>query len=215
MDFIAAVIIAIGAYVTWRGIAKPRQVTLIGIGIFVILVGVGTASGTSVLSSAISGSEIPTTPVKPHKVSHPLPKGVSTHAEVIEAGMEQSMMSYESTIASGFDRDMDDEDAIQVMENPKTKRYVFNYTFKGKVIPVYAIYARIKGEKFKVYLIPVKHNKIESILTKADVADKQINADTYYGYSYNDLDEMDVDDPFASGDHPEPKVDGDYFVYYR
>lgn len=212
MDFIAAVIIAIGGYMTWRGFAKPRQMTLIGIGVFIILVGVGTASGTSVLSSAISGSD---TPAEPHKVSHPLPKGLSDNSDVLVKGMEQSKLSYEPQVASSLGEDMNDDDAIQVMENPKTKRYVFNYKFRGKIIPVYVIDAVTSGDQYNTYLIPVKKSSIYSIMTDEDIADKQIKATDYYGFSYMDMVQLGVEDPFDGSEHPDQKTIGNYVVCYR
>lgn len=212
MDFIAAVIIAIGGYMTWRGFAKPRQMTLIGIGIFFILVGLGTASGTSDLSSAISGSD---TPTGPRKVSHPLPKGLSDNSDVLVKGMEQSKLSYEPQVASGLGEDMNDDDAIQVMENPKTKRYVFNYKFRGKIIPVYVIDAVTSGDQYNTYLIPVKKSSIYSIMTDEDIADKQIKATDYYGFSYMDMVQLGVEDPFDGSEHPDQKTIGNYVVCYR
>ncbi|KRO03371.1 hypothetical protein IV54_GL000277 [Levilactobacillus paucivorans] len=186
--------------------------TLIGIGVFIILGGVGTASGTSVLSSAISSSD---TLAAPRKVSHPLPKGLSDNSDVLVKGMEQSELSYEPSVASRLGEDMNDDDAIQVMENPKTKRYVFNYKFHGKVLPVYVIDARISGDKYNTYLIPVKDNKIYSLMTAESVADKQIHATEYYGFSYMDMVQLHVADPYDGSVHPDQRSIGNYLVSYR
>ncbi|WP_203642058.1 hypothetical protein [Levilactobacillus andaensis] len=191
-------VILFGAFLIWAGIKKPRSIVSITIGIFVLLFGIGLLS-----------------PSKSGHTPHPLPAGMDNNSSVLAKGIRQSKLSYEPQVAAALGEDMDDTSNIEVMKNPKTKRFVFNYKIQGKTIPVYAIYARVKGDQFNAYLIPVKDNKIYSILIDGTTADKQINATTYYGFSYDDMIDMNIENPFDGSDHPDSKEVGDYLVYYK
>lgn len=149
----------------------------------------------------------------------PLPKGVKNSDKVVELALKRSKLSYQPSIAETLGENMDNGHQIQVMINPKTKRYVFNYKFKGKTIPVYAVYEKItplQGSSFyDAFLIPVKKSKIDSLLTNGHVADKQIKAKEYQGYSYSDLELLMPDDSFDGQSHPNQKSYKQYEVTYK
>ena len=145
-----------------------------------------------------------------------IPTGLTSRQAIIKRALVRSKLAYEPAIAEqlGY-ADMADTDQVEVMENPKTHRYVFNYKFNGSVIPVYAVYSRVKDEQYNAYLIPVKDNKIYSLMTDDTVADKQINAKTYYGYSYEDLANEQPENAFNGEDHSDSTSSGNYVVTYR
>jgi len=146
--------------------------------------------------------------------SDTLPKGVESSDKVIKLALERSKLSYSPSIAERFGEDLYNKHQVQVMINPKTERYVFNYRFKGERIPVYAIYEKV-NETYNAYLIPVKSNsKIDSLLVDGSVADKQIDAREYKGYSYLALLSLDSDDSFNGQDHRQ-KSYKDYEISYK
>lgn len=146
--------------------------------------------------------------------SDTLPKGVGSSDKVIKLALERSKLSYSPSIAERFGEDVYNNNQVQVMINPKTKRYVFNYRFKGERIPVYAVYDKV-NEAYDAYLIPVKSNsKIDSLLVDGAVADKQINAREYKGYSYSALLSLDSDDFFNGQDHRQVSYKG-YEISYN
>ena len=186
-------IILVGIYVAWTGFEKPRNTTTIVTGVVILAVGMG---------------------IRAHR--NAIPTGLTSRQAIIKRALVRSKLAYEPAIAEqlGY-ADMADTDQVEVMENPKTHRYVFNYKFNGSVIPVYAVYSRVKDEQYNAYLIPVKDNKIYSLMTDDTVADKQINAKTYYGYSYEDLANEQPENAFNGEDHSDSTSSGNYVVTYQ
>jgi len=145
---------------------------------------------------------------------HPLPKGVSSPESVVSKAVKSSNLTNELLVSKDFGDDTGETDQVRVMENSKTHRYVFNYKIKNKTIPVYAVYCRVKGNQFNAFLIPVKHNNIYNIETDGYVVDKQIKADNYYGYSSDEVEEMNISTSFVGSRHDTKSV-GDYIITYR
>lgn len=182
-----------GGTMVWLGFKQPRSRTT-------ILLGIALLGGGLI----VKANRAPA-----------IPRGLNSRSAIIKKALRSSKLSYEPRMSEvlGFS-DMTDDDQIQLMENPKTKRYVFNYDFKGQIIPVYVIYSRIdsKKERYNAYLIPVNDDKIENLLTDGVVADKQVKAKSYYGFSYQDLEQLMPEDAFNGSKYPEPKIVGKYVV---
>lgn len=97
--------------------------------------------------------------------------------------------------ASELGTDVDDTDHFQLLQNEKTKRYVFRYSFHGESIPSYVIATDLNNGDYFLEIVPVKKNHIASI-SKYDVSesyvDKYFPSEKYVGYSIDDLEDMDV-----------------------
>ena len=129
-----------------------------------------------------------------------LPKGYSNCNDVMEYCMKRSFMlnSFQNTrsiggeLADAFGYDNDDEN-FMLLENKKTKRYVFRYSYDGEYIPSYVIASKGPDDKYIIDIIPVKKGHIASI-SKYDVSeeymDKHFPSDEYVGYSNNDIYDM-------------------------
>lgn len=133
--------------------------------------------------------------------SHALPKGYSDPTDVIEYCMRRDMIlntlqnaSLDEEASELFGTD-DDDTSFQLLQNEKTKRYVFRYSFHGKSIPSYVIATGPNNGDYELNIVPVKKNHIASIF-KPDVSesyvDKHFPSEKYVGYSIDDFEDMDV-----------------------
>lgn len=134
--------------------------------------------------------------------SHALPKGYSDPTDVIEYCMRRDTLlnmtqnaSLNEESSELFGTDDDDTDHFQLLQNEKTKRYVFRYSFHGESIPSYVIATDLNNGDYFLEIVPVKKNHIASI-SKYDVSesyvDKYFPSEKYVGYSIDDLEDMDV-----------------------
>lgn len=134
--------------------------------------------------------------------SHALPKGYSNPTDVIEYCMRRDNLlntiqnaSLNEEISEVFGTDNDDTDHIQLLQNEKTKRYVFRYSFHGESIPSYVVAMELNNGDYALDIVPVRKNHIAAI-HKTDVSenyvDKYFPSEKYVGYSNNDLEDMDV-----------------------
>ena len=134
--------------------------------------------------------------------SHALPKGYSDPTDVIEYCMRRDTVlnmdqnaSLNEELSEFFGTDDDDTDHFQLLQNEKTKRYVFRYSFHGESIPSYVIATDLNNGNYALEIVPVKKNHIASI-SKPDVSesyvDKYFPSEKYVGYSIDDLEDMDV-----------------------
>lgn len=134
--------------------------------------------------------------------SHALPKGYSDPTDVIEYCMrrDESLNMFQNASLNEeaselFGIDDDDTDHFQLLQNEKTKRYVFRYSFHGKSIPSYVIATEHNNGDYALEIVPVKKNHIASI-SKTDVSesyvDKYFPSEKYVGYNIDDLEDMDV-----------------------
>ncbi|MGJ3707184.1 hypothetical protein ACLOB2_11530 [Levilactobacillus brevis] len=114
-----------------------------------------------------------------------------------------------------------DSRAVQVMVNPKTKRYVFNYKVYDKVIPCYVVFQQIGNDTshadsdYTAYLIPEsKKSSIYYIWADEGTVDRQIKATHYEGYSYNDLADICPSHLFNQNDSKKVSYHG-YYIFYK
>lgn len=133
---------------------------------------------------------------------HALPKGYSDPTDVIKYCMRRDTglnmfqnASLNEEASELFGTDDDDTDRFQLLQNEKTKRYVFGYSFHGESIPSYVIATDLNNGDYALEIVPVKKNHIASIY-KEDVSesyvDKYFPSEKYVGYSIDDLEDMDV-----------------------
>lgn len=150
-----------------------------------------------------------------------LPKGYSNPNDVIEYCMKRNILlndmenktALNSEIADVFGID-NDEPTHELLQNKKTKRYVFRYSYNGESIPSYVMATEVNDGTYNLDITPVKKSHIASI-SKYDVSqdyiDKHFPYDKYIGYSNNDLSNMDVglDDNISK-----PHTNGKTWVSY-
>ena len=185
---------------------KPISKPLILLGILSLLIGGG------IIYHRSNGSPwLPTV----------IPTGLTNGNDVIKYALVHSDLIDTYNVANQSGDDLNDLSNIQVMINPQTKHYVFNYHFKGKQIPVYAIYNKINSLNGKTiydaYLIPI--HKISNIMyleTSGSTADNQVKATKYTGYTYNDLNNLFPNDGWMDSEHPDSSLHGykNYNVQY-
>lgn len=132
-----------------------------------------------------------------------LPKGYSNPNDVMEYCMRRNVMlnqfqklgDYRDEFADAFGTDNEDTDYHMLLQNKKTKRYVFKYSYDGESIPSYVVASKGHGV-YSLNITPVKKSYIASIY-KYDVTqeymDKHFPSDSYVGYSNDDIFDMDVD----------------------
>lgn len=156
-----------------------------------------------------------------------LPKGYSNYNDVMEYCMKRNRFLNEmQKMSQGnrnwadsygaygfFDEENADDDQWQLLENKKTKRYVFKYSYDGESIPSYVVASKPQNGYCWLFITPVKKNHIAGIFKERvdqDYVDKHFPADEYIGYSNDDLEDMDVklDDNIYESDH------GNTIVYY-
>lgn len=131
-----------------------------------------------------------------------LPKGYSNPSDVMEYCMKRDILlnGFEgkqellNEAADAFGTD-NDEDNFELLQNKKTKRYVFRYSYNGESIPSYVVASEANDGTYTVEIIPVKKSHIASIFKydlSQDYMDKHFPSDKYIGYSINDYADMDV-----------------------
>ena len=198
-SFVTWFFIAWGILLIWTNLRQPRKGWQIWVGILFLLFALGMNITTH------------------HKQANPLPAGVSSGKAVVQLALKQSKLSYEPKIAAQFgNTDLNDTDQVKVKVNPRTKRYVFNYKFNQKKIPVYAVYSKIPAGGANAYLIPVKKSsKIASIMTDSKTASRQIKTKSTKNYSYEDLTTWMPTKAFTGTDYPHQKDSGDYSIVYK
>lgn len=64
-----------------------------------------------------------------------------------------------------FGTDADDTDNFQLLQNEKTKRYVFRYSFHGESIPSYVIATDLNNGDYLLEIVPVGP-RIKSVQVK-------------------------------------------------
>lgn len=172
-------------------LVKPISKLLIFLGIFSLLI-----SGSIVYHRHTGSPWLPTA----------IPTGLTNGNNVIKYALIHSDLIDTYNVANRLDDNLNDISNIQLMVNPQTKHYVFNYHFRGKQIPVYAIYNKINSFNGKTiydaYLIPV--HKISNIMyleTSGSIADSQIKATKYTGYTYNNLKNLYPSDGWIDTEH--------------
>lgn len=132
-----------------------------------------------------------------------LPKGYSNPNDVMEYCMKrdyllndiQKLGDMRDEIEDAFGVDNDDE-RLMLLENKKTGRYVFKYSYDGESLPSYALAEKMNDGTYTVDIIPIKKSDVASIYkydVSQDYMDKHFPSDKYIGYSNNDLYDMDVD----------------------
>lgn len=149
-----------------------------------------------------------------------LPKGYSNSNDVIEYCMRRNkFLNSMQKMAQGhrnienyygaygfFDEEDADDDQWQLLQNKKTKRYVFKYSYDGESIPSYVVASRVSNGTYQLMITPVKKNHIAGIFKEEvdqDYVDKHFPAEKYVGYSNDDFEDMDVelDSHIRESDH--------------
>ena len=125
-----------------------------------------------------------------------LPKGYSNPNDVIEYCMKRNkFLNSMQKIAQGnrnwaisyvaygfFDDDNADDYKWQLLQNKKTKRYVFRYSYDGESIPSYVVVSPMQNGESWLIITPVKKNHIAGIFKEKvdqDYIDKHFPADKY------------------------------------
>lgn len=155
-----------------------------------------------------------------------LPKGYSNPNDVMEyslkrnvflndmQGLAQGSRNFDNAYGGYgiFDSDNDDDDHWQLLENKKTKRYVFKYSYDGDNIPSYVVLGqKYTNGTYQVIITPVKKGHIAGIFkdeVSQDYIDKHFPAEKYVGYSNDDLEDMgvDLDSHIHTSDHGKTEV---------
>lgn len=155
-----------------------------------------------------------------------LPKGYSDPNDVMEYSLSRNeLLNAMQDISQGsrdlddayggygvFDSNNDNTDQWQLLENKKTKRYVFKYSYDGDNIPSYVVVTKPNDDETRELMItPVKKGHVAGIFkdeVSEDYIDKHFPADKYVGYSNDDLEDMDVklDSHIHASDHGKTMV---------
>lgn len=132
-----------------------------------------------------------------------LPKGYSDPDDVVDYCMRrnydmnqtENQSDVNEMLADMFGVD-NDAKFHELLQNKKTGRYVFRYSYDGESIPSYVMATRINDGPYAVEITPVKKSHIASIFkygVSQEYMDKHFPSDNYVGYSNNDFDDMDID----------------------
>ena len=198
--------IIIGIFMILIALIKPISKLLIFLGILSLLV-----SGGIVYHRHTGSPWLPVT----------IPIGLIHKNDVIKYALIHSDLIDTCDVANRLGDDLNDPSNIQLMINPQTKHYVFNYHFRGKQIPVYAVYNKINSFDgktiYNAYLIPVhKTNNIMYLETSGQTADSQIKATKYTGYTYNKLKNLYPSDGWIDSEHSDSSLHGykNYDIQY-
>lgn len=150
-----------------------------------------------------------------------LPKGYSNPSDVMEYCMKRDILlndmegrqELSNEVADVFGVD-NDEERHELLQNKKTKRYVFRYSYNGESIPSYVVAEEANDGTYSADIIPAKKSHIASIFKydlSQDYMDRHFPSDKYIGYSNNDYTDMDVklDDNISN-----PHTSGKTWVSY-
>ncbi|GHP14460.1 hypothetical protein YK48G_18850 [Lentilactobacillus fungorum] len=144
-----------------------------------------------------------------------LPQGLSTPYASDETPVgttAEITQTYERE--TGGEDDSDEEDGVEIIQNPQTKRYVFNYKFRGQYLPVYVVYARNSpNTTYLVYLVPVGGKTKYQCLTTfhPSLVEDQLSFSRYVGFTQQES--IDVSDFQPKKGHI--KQYGKWFAAYR
>lgn len=132
-----------------------------------------------------------------------LPKGYSDPDDVIDYCMRRNYSMNQTENQSEVNEMLADMFGVdndakfhELLQNKKTGRYVFRYSYDGESIPSYVMATRINDGPYAVEITPVKKSHIASIFkygVSQEYMDKHFPSDNYVGYSNNDFDDMDID----------------------